>query len=466
MERAPADPAVRASIPRLLFGLRTPVGPRSYLVAGLALGLLKYAVEAALLRTWSGTWMSPARFLAPVYSLRYPDTLDSRQALALALLHLPFLWIGATMTMRRALDAGLSALVGLLFFVPAVNLVLFAILALTPTRVAPPAEGAAERRKEALRRESREERASALRSALLAIATSLLIPLALWPLYRSGAHADGWSLFVAAPFVMGILAGWFHNRVEARSLGSNALVATLVMAVACGALVVCSIEGVVCVVMAMPIGLPLTGVGVVVGAALARVRRSFVQPLASVALLPLAGLLEAPALAPRHGSVTTAVEIDAPPEAVWPLVVAFPPLSSERSWLFHTGIAWPTGATIEGSGVGALRRCEFSTGTFLEPITAWEEPARLAFDVAAQPDPMRELSPWGAIRPPHLERGFRSERGEFRLIALPGGRTRLEGTTWYALDLHPAWYWRLVAEPIVGAIHRRVLEHVRALAGE
>jgi hypothetical protein len=77
---------------------------------------------------------------------------------------------------------------------------------------------------------------------------------------------------------------------------------------------------------------------------------------------------------------------------------------------------------------------------------------------------MRELSPWGPLRPPHLESGFQSERGEFRLLALPDGRTRLEGTTWYALDLHPSWYWRTVAEPIVHRIHLRVLEHVRALA--
>jgi hypothetical protein len=113
-----------------------------------------------------------------------------------------------------------------------------------------------------------------------------------------------------------------------------------------------------------------------------------------------------------------------------------------------------------GATVGAMRRCEFSTGAFFEPITAWEPPARLAFDVRAQPLPMEEWSFYAKLRPPHLERSFRSLRGEFRLVALPGGRTRLEGRTWYALELAPAPYWRAWCDWIVHRIHARVLAHI------
>ena len=42
-------------------------------------------------------------------------------------------------------------------------------------------------------------------------------------------------------------------------------------------------------------------------------------------------------------------------------------------------------ARIEGEGVGAIRYCSFSTGDFVEPITAWEKPHRLAFDVVKNP---------------------------------------------------------------------------------
>ena len=77
---------------------------------------------------------------------------------------------------------------------------------------------------------------------------------------------------------------------------------------------------------------------------------------------------------------------------------------------------------------------------------------------------MRELSPYRAIRPPHLDGAFRARRGEFRLVALPDGRTRLEGSTWYTLELAPGGYWRLWADLLVHAIHARVLAHVKRLA--
>lgn len=118
-------------------------------------------------------------------------------------------------------------------------------------------------------------------------------------------------------------------------------------------------------------------------------------------------------------------------------------------------------ATIDGTGVGAVRRCEFSTGAFIEPITAWEPGRRLAFDVAAQPPPMHELSPYRHIHPPHLDGYLRCRRGEFRLVPLDGGRTRLEGSTWYEYEIYPQCYWTLWQDALIQRIHRRVLDHIR-----
>src|SRR5262249_42888891 len=128
------------------------------------------------------------------------------------------------------------------------------------------------------------------------------------------------------------------------------------------------------------------------------------------------------------------------------------------------GIAYPIRARIDGEGVGAIRRCEFSTGPFVEPITAWEAPHRLAFDVVSQPEPMHETSPYRQIDAPHLRNGLHSRRGEFRLIPLPGGRTRLEGRTWYSVEMAPQAYWGLFSDALIHAIHARVLAHVKQLA--
>jgi hypothetical protein len=100
----------------------------------------------------------------------------------------------------------------------------------------------------------------------------------------------------------------------------------------------------------------------------------------------------------------------------------------------------------------------------VEPITAWEPGRRLSFDVTEQPAPMTELSPYRHIHPPHLEGYLRSRRGEFRLVPLPGGRTRLEGSTWYELEMYPQDYWTLWSDACIQRIHQRVLRHIKQVA--
>jgi hypothetical protein len=76
---------------------------------------------------------------------------------------------------------------------------------------------------------------------------------------------------------------------------------------------------------------------------------------------------------------------------------------------------------------------------------------------------MKEWSPFD-IHPPHLENFLVSSGGQFRLIELADGRTRLEGKTWYRHTLWPETYWRWWSDYIIHRIHLRVLEHVKELA--
>jgi hypothetical protein len=148
---------------------------------------------------------------------------------------------------------------------------------------------------------------------------------------------------------------------------------------------------------------------------------------------------------------------------VWKHVIAFPPLAEPSDLAFRVGIAYPKRAEIRGAGVGAVRYCVFSTGAFVEPITVWDPGHRLAFDVRTQPRPLEEWSPYANIAPPHLDGYFRSRRGEFRIVALAGGRTRLEGSTWYEMRLEPAAYWVLFGDALIARIHRRVLRHIKTV---
>jgi hypothetical protein len=162
--------------------------------------------------------------------------------------------------------------------------------------------------------------------------------------------------------------------------------------------------------------------------------------------------------------VVSHIDIEAPREAVWRNVVGFTKITEPPEWIFRLGVACPEEARILGAGVGARRECIFTTGKFVEPITVWEEPGRLAFDVSEQPSPMFELTPYRHIHPPHLDLSFRSVRGEFELLELPGGGTRLVGRTWYNLDIRPHAYWTVWSDWLVHRIHLRVLRHIKRLA--
>ncbi len=271
----------------------------------------------------------------------------------------------------------------------------------------------------------------------------------------------GYALFVVMPFAVGFVAALLHASTSLWRSIAAALLATVLTA---ALLVAVAVEGLFCIVMAMPLALPLAIVGAALGQR--RAPRPTGRSFGAVALVvPLLVGVEAGAgREPAVHPVTTRIVVDAPPPAVWRHVVAFPPLPAPREALFRAGIAYPMSATIEGRGVGAVRRCRFSTGDFVEPITVWDAPRRLAFTVTSQPPPMRELSPWGAVHPPHLDGFLRSRRGEFRLRPLPGGRTLLVGTTWYENRMWPARYWRVWSDGLIHAIHRRVLRHVAAQA--
>jgi len=275
----------------------------------------------------------------------------------------------------------------------------------------------------------------------------------------------GGLLFLGVPFLLGVFSAVIHNHSSLKTFKSTVLVAFPAVLIAAGSLLLFAVEGVVCPAMALPLALPLTLGGVALGYALVSARRPGTTEL-SLALiaLPVLSLFEGRWTRVETFEVVTMIEIDAPPAAVWPNVVRFTELPPPEHWLFQTGIAYPLRARIEGTGVGAVRHCEFSTGAFVEPITAWEEPTRLSFDVLDQPDPMEEWSFYANVHPPHLDGYLRSKSGEFRLIALADGRTRVEASTWYELDIHPRIYWKLYTDRFIAAIHMRVLEHVASEA--
>ncbi len=274
----------------------------------------------------------------------------------------------------------------------------------------------------------------------------------------------GLSLFVLAPFATGWTAAWWLLRTGHPRAGHGHGAAQLALLLGKIAMLLFGVEGVLCLGMAYPLTAPLAALGVVAGRALAGMHRPGPSHGLMVLLwIPWMLAVDGRSPEPPLREVETSIEVDASVEQVWARVIAFPDLPPPSAAAFRLGIAYPIRARIVGHGVGAVRYCEFSTGAFVEPITRWEEPYRLSFDVVSQPPTMQEWSPYD-IHPPHLKTSLRSERGEFRLEPLPGGRTRLEGSTWYRQDLAPYSYWNLWSDALIHRIHRRVLRHIAQLA--
>ena len=373
--------------------------------------------------------------------------------LALLIWTIPFVWAGVLLSVRRAWDAGLPPWIAVAFFLPVLNYALMFVLATSPTRVRAPEPP--DLVYEHVKRSSRRSTIAGVLAGALTALLSVIIGVQFIKSY-------GLTIFLGTPFVVGLASGFVANSIHPRKSGDTILIAMLALLITSGGLLLIAIEGIVCLAMALPLATPMSILGGLVGQTLASRGRTTTSGMALiVALLPAGSLLDRVLEVPAARVVTTVVDVDAPPAIVWRHVVSFGRITEAPHWYFRTGLAYPLQARIEGTGAGAVRYCEFSTGAFREPITAWEEPARLAFDVADQPS-ASGMEPMGeGVHAPHPRRLLRTTRGEFRLTPLPGGRTRLEGHTWYLLRIYPSGYWTPITEAILHRIHERVLRHVK-----
>lgn len=298
---------------------------------------------------------------------------------------------------------------------------------------------------------------------VLGVGLSLLLASLLGGLsiYLMGDY--GWTVFLSIPFFLGFVPGiivGYKKSINHRAYYSLALIS---VGASYMILLVTALEGLICLAMALPLVLPLAALGARIAY---QIQKGGVWK-AKHNLLLITGLafvsmgFDMTRTVDGSIKVQTEVIIDADIELVWDKVIAFSPIEEPEEWYFKAGLAYPMNATIEGEGVGAIRYCNFSTGPFVEPITKWDEPHLLQFEVTESPAPMTELNPFGHSHPPHLDDYFRSERGQFELEEQEDGTVLLRGTSWYQMEIYPLFYWEIWASEIIHSIHERVLEHIK-----
>ena len=447
------------------------VDRRPYAIIGVLGFAIKHNLDrlvatALFHRRWDlfNYWIPPTQAIR-ITSLSKDDAALLGTMVALAL---PFIWVGVALTLRRLRAVGLPTWLVVLFFAPVLNLAFFTILSVLPSRPGTDS-GLASRDRKSTKFLDRLIPESPLGSAAMAVLLTVFIGAPLTALGTIVLSRYGWGIFVALPFCLGLGSALIYGYHRQQSFFGCLLVSTIAASLLGLALLALALEGIVCLLMAAPIGLVLAGMGGAFGYLIQKRTRNKEEAPATLAVLILfiplfMGAEAAAPPAPPGLEVHTAIEINAPPQIVWRRVISFSELPPPRDPLFRIGIAYPTRAVIHGTGAGAVRRCEFSTGAFVEPIEVWDEPRLLKFSVSTQPAPMEEWTPYREIHPPHLAGFLVSHGGQFVLTPLSHGRTLLAGTTWYDHNMRPAGYWQMWSDFIIHRIHLRVLRHIKRLA--
>lgn len=260
---------------RHLFRVDQPVDRRTYLVAGLSLAVIKSLGDFGLAK------LANVHPWAPWGYVRIgPDLLNANASaprwlfVALGCWALPFLWFGATLTIRRLIDAGRSPWWSALFLIPLANYALILALIFLPSAEPTP-----------LTRAPRNRPTMATAMASIGVGTGVGLAMVLLSITVLGAY--GTPLFLGTPLAMGVVTA--------------------------GALFLLAIDGAVCLLMAVPIALWIGLMGAYIGRTIARTGQDDVGPAAAALLvLPLALLLDSHASPPPLHEVRSSIDAPIP----------------------------------------------------------------------------------------------------------------------------------------------------------
>lgn len=226
-------------------------------------------------------------------------------------------------------------------------------------------------------------------------------------------------------------------------------------------------EGIICIVLWLPVCLPLSSFGGLVGLLLRNDEPSKnVKVVVFVALLPLAiSFIEErfdDPLAIR--TVENRIEIDASAAEIWAEIREVPAiLESELPTTFSHAIGFPkpVEARLEGEGVGSVRHASFEGGVvFIERVTEWEENESLAFTIDASQVPSTTFDQHVAVG----GRYFDVLDGRYEIRRVSDDRSELVLSSRQRLSTRFNPYTKLWTDYFMSDIQQSILEVIKARA--
>lgn len=278
--------------------------------------------------------------------------------------------------------------------------------------------------------------------------------------------ACGFLLLV--PLAIGALTVYLAPRPQRQSLGYVLLMPWLSCFIVLALVALLALEAIICLVMALPLLLPLASVGGLLFKLPADAPAPSPHESSYLLLIVLLPYLWTPLelqISPTDSirTVHNQIVIEAEVEAVWAEIASVPLIQpAEQSFSpFHlVGLPKPLEATLSHEGVGGVRHATFEGGlTFVETISEWEAPYRLRFDIvrAEHPGLAKPLEQIGGAH-------FEVLEGRYEIEPLGNGQVRLHLSSQHRLSTRFNLYGGLWTDYIMWDLQAYILKIIKARA--
>ncbi len=285
--------------------------------------------------------------------------------------------------------------------------------------------------------------------------------------FKGGASATmTFSFLGLGSLIIGVLAVYPLERASPQSIWRWFLLPVLPIVLACGISLLFRVEGLICMIFALPGAVVCSMVGGVLGGALARFLRAKRGTVACLAFLPfLLAPLETIINPPvQTREVSTEITIHAPSSIVWQNIERVRPIQAAEmpdSWAQRIGFPRPVEATLSYEGVGGVRHASFERGLlFIETVNAWETERLLSFTIRADTShiPATTLDEHVTIG----GRYFDVLYGEYRIEASTNGTVILHLTSRQRLSTDFNAYAGLWTDAVMRTLQNSILGVVKS----
>ncbi|GHM98694.1 hypothetical protein WSM22_01840 [Cytophagales bacterium WSM2-2] len=162
---------------------------------------------------------------------------------------------------------------------------------------------------------------------------------------------------------------------------------------------------------------------------------------------------------------TETILIHASQAKIWDVLSHRVRFTAHGNLFFRAGVSHPTSMQLSyDNNKKCFLNCELSNGFAALAIEKLDSLRQIRFSIPDEVRTMKELTFYDSLDAPHLQGYFDASYGEFIIKPISENQCQLIANTKYKYRITPAFYWQWWSDYLVNAMHRHVLEDIRALA--